>query len=301
MRAWLLLSLSFRRSLVRPARSWAWTAARRCFSLRAPAALVATNVVLLEGGRQHSWSRAGPRRGGLRAGARVRLGRGWPLAELHRGLRPGGRAVVWDVDWATVLSHSRDTARPGACCEPGTSTSPTRRCRERSPTAYARPDSSTCAWSRTRSLRAEVTLRNTERRSCRSSRRSSRAEQGIGELEAEAGRRRSARADGTRRVLPPDHPVLLHSHENPPNERLKSPLPETRGGPLARRLWARRWHSRGRCGSGRLRYASPDCDLLASAQVSLDAPCSGISSSVQSANDNSRTRRAAADQACIYN
>jgi len=32
------------------------------------------------------------------------------LAELYRALRPGGRAVVWDVDWATVSIHSRDTA-----------------------------------------------------------------------------------------------------------------------------------------------------------------------------------------------
>ena len=32
------------------------------------------------------------------------------LAELHRALRPGGRAVVWDMDWATVSIHSRDTA-----------------------------------------------------------------------------------------------------------------------------------------------------------------------------------------------
>ena len=32
------------------------------------------------------------------------------LVELHRALRPGGRAVVWDVDWATVSMHSRDTA-----------------------------------------------------------------------------------------------------------------------------------------------------------------------------------------------
>jgi arsenite methyltransferase len=32
------------------------------------------------------------------------------LAELHLALRPGGRAVVWDVDWATVSIHSRDTA-----------------------------------------------------------------------------------------------------------------------------------------------------------------------------------------------
>jgi SAM-dependent methyltransferase len=32
------------------------------------------------------------------------------LAELHRALRPGGRAVVWDVDWATASIHSRDNA-----------------------------------------------------------------------------------------------------------------------------------------------------------------------------------------------
>lgn len=33
------------------------------------------------------------------------------LAELHRALRPGGRVVVWDVDWATVSWHSADAAR----------------------------------------------------------------------------------------------------------------------------------------------------------------------------------------------
>lgn len=32
------------------------------------------------------------------------------LAELWRALRPGGRAVLWDVDWATVSLHSRDPA-----------------------------------------------------------------------------------------------------------------------------------------------------------------------------------------------
>jgi arsenite methyltransferase len=33
------------------------------------------------------------------------------LAELHRVVRPGGRLVVWDVDWATVSLHSSDPAR----------------------------------------------------------------------------------------------------------------------------------------------------------------------------------------------
>jgi SAM-dependent methyltransferase len=33
------------------------------------------------------------------------------LAEIHRALRPGGRILVWDVDWATVSWHSRDPAR----------------------------------------------------------------------------------------------------------------------------------------------------------------------------------------------
>jgi arsenite methyltransferase len=32
------------------------------------------------------------------------------LAQLHRALRPGGRVVVWDVDWATVSWHSSDPA-----------------------------------------------------------------------------------------------------------------------------------------------------------------------------------------------
>jgi arsenite methyltransferase len=33
------------------------------------------------------------------------------LAEMHRALRPGGRVLVWDVDWATVWWHSNDPDR----------------------------------------------------------------------------------------------------------------------------------------------------------------------------------------------
>ena len=33
------------------------------------------------------------------------------LGEMNRVLRPGGRVVVWDVDWATLSWHSSDQAR----------------------------------------------------------------------------------------------------------------------------------------------------------------------------------------------
>ncbi|HZJ25939.1 MAG TPA: methyltransferase domain-containing protein [Acidimicrobiia bacterium] len=35
------------------------------------------------------------------------------LAEMHRALKPGGRIVVWDIDWATVSWYSSDPARMG--------------------------------------------------------------------------------------------------------------------------------------------------------------------------------------------
>lgn len=33
------------------------------------------------------------------------------LAEMHRALRPGGRVVIWDTDWATISWHSSDPGR----------------------------------------------------------------------------------------------------------------------------------------------------------------------------------------------
>ncbi|HVS45026.1 MAG TPA: methyltransferase domain-containing protein [Candidatus Dormibacteraeota bacterium] len=33
------------------------------------------------------------------------------LAEMRRALRPGGRVVLWDIDWSTVTWHSSDAAR----------------------------------------------------------------------------------------------------------------------------------------------------------------------------------------------
>src|SRR5262249_59334870 len=30
------------------------------------------------------------------------------LSQMHRALRPGGRVLVWDVDWATVSWHAID-------------------------------------------------------------------------------------------------------------------------------------------------------------------------------------------------
>jgi len=114
------------------------------------------------------------------------------LAELHRALRPGGRAVVWDVDWATVSMHSRDTALTTRVLRAWDEHLAEPSLPEHWAHAYVQPDSMTYAWRRTRLLRADVTRSDSEWRSCRLSRRSSRAGRASARRRPKRGARSSA-------------------------------------------------------------------------------------------------------------
>ena len=100
------------------------------------------------------------------------------LRELDRALRPGGRVVAWDVDWATVSMRTADEARmqrvlstwdahlrPSlvaahasrrACAQPASRTSAWRRTRSRptssrrTPTEASSSPSSSSSWARRR-------------------------------------------------------------------------------------------------------------------------------------------------------
>jgi arsenite methyltransferase len=65
------------------------------------------------------------------------------LAEARRVLRTGGRLLVLDTDWDSIVWHSGDRASGwSACSPPGTSTSPIPICRGGSPGCSGPP-----AWS----------------------------------------------------------------------------------------------------------------------------------------------------------
>ena len=135
------------------------------------------------------------------------------LAELHRALRPGGRAVVWDVDWATASIHSRDDAL-------------TTRVLRAWDEHLADPSLPRTLGARLRSAGFED-VRVEAHAFAASGRDPERfgaalvpliatfvaGRQAIGEVDAEAWAVGAARADGTRRVLLREHPLLLHSHE----------------------------------------------------------------------------------------
>ena len=206
--------LSSRRSLVRPARSWAWTAAPRCLSLRAPDALVATMC-----GSSREKPTALPVESGTFDGAvcvqvlEYVADVDAALAELHRALRPGGRAVVWDVDWATVSIHSRDSAL-------------TERVLRAWDEHLADPSLPRTLGARLRSAGFED-VRVEAHAFAASGGDPERfgaalvpmiatfvaGRQGLGKVEAERVGRGAARADGRRRLLLRQHAVLLHSHE----------------------------------------------------------------------------------------
>ena len=136
------------------------------------------------------------------------------LAELHRALRPGGRAVVWDVDWATVSIHSRDTALTTRVLRAWDEHLADRSLPR---TLGARLRSAGFEDVRVEAHAFAASGRDPEtiRRGARAVHRDVR--RGQARHRRGGGRgvgRGAARADGTRRVLLREHAVLLHSHES---------------------------------------------------------------------------------------
>ena len=63
------------------------------------------------------------------------------LAEARRVLRTGGRLLVLDTDWDSIVWHSATGSGCSGCSRPGTSTSPTPTCRGDCPGCCGRPAS----------------------------------------------------------------------------------------------------------------------------------------------------------------
>src|SRR5215207_6423136 len=171
------------------------------------------------------------------------------LAELRRALRPGGRLVIWDVDWSTVSWHSADPARmrrvlrawDGHLADPclprtlaprlraaGFADRPRRRPQLRQHRVHPRR------------LRGGHRAPGPGVRG-RPRRRQRRRGRHLGH--------RAGRAGGAGRVLLRLHPVLLHRHPG----RLGSGPPrlwETAHNPCRARLPSRQGPTNGRCGSG---------------------------------------------------